>query len=321
VQLFAPDTSNGNPLAGNVTAAESSNESLTSKNDITNIQRDDSKADKKAKAKAEDSEKAGSRGQGAGSISSSIANEKDDNTINDQPTSPPASIQALQENTLNDDASPKVVEQMTAGAAANKSMSKRDEGYYANQMSPELMSKRVTGHISDHHGEALISVFVDIPNTNLFTTSDDHGNFELYLPKPTSELEVTYSGYADTTFTVSQGQENILITLHEVNDIGQFKVIDGIPFQKSASVNTAFLEYLKSHSHYPIENNFTPTSKEVTIEFRVSPDGHPISIKSIKSSADKKYSAEAIRLINEGPSWVCEDGVYPCTKKYTIYFK
>ncbi len=82
-----------------------------------------------------------------------------------------------------------------------------------------------------------------------------------------------------------------------------------------------FLEYLKNNSRYPVLDNFNPTGKEVTVEFRISSEGRPTIINIINSSAEKKYIAEAMRLIKNGPNWVCEEDKYPCVKRYTIYFQ
>ena len=174
---------------------------------------------------------------------------------------------------------------------------------------------------------------VNILNTNLVTTTDDYGRFEFYPPEPTVSIEISNSGYRDTILSVTQRQQDLVIMIQKEDFTSTGGVLAGNeaktqtlrsePAKKAEPGNPpiTFLEYLKSNSHYPMEDHYTPKSKEVTVEFRVSMDGHPDVIKSIKSRADDKYKAEAIRLINEGPAWNCDGDQYPCWKKYSIYFK
>src|SRR5678815_2847925 len=70
----------------------------------------------------------------------------------------------------------------------------KDEGYYANQMSPELMAQRVSGRIISQNGDPLIGVNLLVQGTNLGTTSQLDGKFELYLPHGDTPVDVVYGG-------------------------------------------------------------------------------------------------------------------------------
>ncbi len=282
-------------------------------------------------------EKAGGREQGAGrqgetNLQNQKAYTSDDLVASKPAAAPPINVEAKEEpeeNTLKtNEALP-----ASAGVDFNKSTTKKDEGYYANQMNPADMNQRVTGQIMSRKGNALTGAMIGIPNSNLITTTDAHGKFELYLPHQTSTVEVSNSGYRDTTITMMRGQENIAITLDEKQvdmPVGalagseskaQRSSTEKQPGQIPKDDKTTFLEYLKTKSHYPIENTYTPTSKSVKVTFTVSTDKRPYIIKSIDSSADSNYIAEAIRLIKNGPDWRCDGDQSPCEKEYTIYFK
>ncbi len=210
---------------------------------------------------------------------------------------------------------------------AVKSSPKRDEGYYANQMNPAMMAQRVTGQVWDPFGQPVNGAIITVPNTNLLTTSDIYGHFEFFLPDQTSSIQITSTGYGDTTLSVSQGQEDLVIMLAErthatdVTTANEVQMANAEVSKPAGQSTTTFRDFIQMNSRYPVQNNFTLTSKKVMVEFTVSPDGRPQTIKSTKSSADKKYIDEAIRLIHKGPDWICEEDKYPCTKQYTIYFQ
>ncbi len=221
---------------------------------------------------------------------------------------------------------------MAAGAPASKINAKKDEGYFANQMNPDLMKQRVVGSIRGRKGETLFGAQIAIKNTNLITTSDYYGKFELYIPDSLSTIDVSLSGYQDTTMVVAQGADDLAITLDENNITQHEGVLAGaatrqeFSYAKDAKKIAAppdyilFSTYVKENSKFPVQDNFTYTCKEVTISFTVSKNGRPELFQKIKTSEDLKYSSEALRLLKHGPDWQC-DGVYPCVREYTIYFK
>ena len=218
-------------------------------------------------------------------------------------------------------------------AATDHKALRRDESYFANQMSPERMAQRITGQILSISGQPLIGALLNIPNTNLVTTTDDYGRFEFYLPHANSNLEVNYSGYQDTTVTVLPGQGELVIMLEEtIQSIQSAQAIrTETKLQKPGPENSTsghskaeealLLTYLQNNSNFPLQNKFSPTGKSVTLEFNISPNKRPQKIKIIDASGDNRFDDESIRLIKHGPDWSCEEGSYPCMKRYTIYFE
>lgn len=219
---------------------------------------------------------------------------------------------------------------MAEGVVKMKTNTKRDEGYYANQLSPDLMSKRVTGKVIDEiSGEPIIGAMISIANTNLFEMSDIKGDFDFYIPEPTAEIIVDYTGYFITSAIIQQGEENIVFKLQGGLLIPDYRSDEeriNIGLQAKHAyflkVDTEdFRQYLNSSSIYPLAFTYYPLGKMVKLEFNVTKGQAIEKIKITESSGGKKYEDEAIRLLKIGPVWSCEDGKLPCTREFTIYFK
>ena len=233
--------------------------------------------------------------------------------------SPPYGTESVQE---------KMDKQLAATAAAEE---KQDAGYSANQMDPAVMAKRVNGRVIDVTNEGLIGAAIIVYGTNIITTTDLDGKFELYLPNTENEVTVSYTGYIDTSFTMKRGETDVLITLNEqLEDIPGALAQSVAPIKATPKLETMgfqnrnevlFINYLKSNSKYPLADNLNSFAKTVALEFEVNADGHPAQIKVAQTSGDKKLDDEAVRLIKKGPDWQCEALTYPCKVKYSIYFR
>ena len=226
-----------------------------------------------------------------------------------------------------------VIEKEDAAIIRNKPA--LDDAFLANQIDPGLMSRRVTGRVTNPLGEPLIGANLMVRNTNLGTTSDLSGRFELFLPAPETKIDVTYSGYGDTSVTLRQGEEDVAIMLPARN-----LVTDGVPAGKVAGVTRAeksadgarseaspaqatqsFIDYLKLNSKYPLLDEYLVSGRMVTLAFTIPAEGQPAQIRIVNSSGDKNYDDEAVRLLRKGPKWLCASGAYPCAGEYTIYFR
>ncbi|MGB4849821.1 MAG: carboxypeptidase-like regulatory domain-containing protein [Saprospiraceae bacterium] len=222
---------------------------------------------------------------------------------------------------------------MAAGAPASKLNTKKDEGYFANQMSPDVMKMLVSGKvIDDVTGEEVIFAQIAIANTNLVETTDLDGNFTFYIPDSTETIITEYTGYSLLSTEISQGNSNILIKLHEgemdgligKDSKGKYNSVQQARMRQTTSSyksTTRFREYLNTNSLFPLATTFDPSDKMVKLEFNITAGQKMEFIKILKSSGSKLYEEEAIRLLKMGPTWSCEDGKYPCTREFTIYFK
>lgn len=206
---------------------------------------------------------------------------------------------------------------------------KQDEGYFANQMDPDMMRSRVTGRVVEAvSGDPLIYAKLSVSYTNQLFYTNAQGQFELFIPEEEAVLNVTYTGLVDSTFIVKQGEENIEVALNEgaIIESAMNKETTNKGPVNSLS-NPAIESYLNSNRYITTNSTLQltpdPSSarRKVIVEFKIKKDGRPSDITVIESSRDKTYDGEATRLIKEGPEWVCPGEQNSCTRRYTFYFR
>lgn len=259
-------------------------------------------------------------------VTDALIKEKEDQTLSG-PVSPPSAAPATKTEVDKGAVMETYSIESNETMADQDSRVKKDEGYYANQMNPALMQQRVTGQIIDPYGQPIPGAFVVIENSNLVSTSNQYGQFEIFLPNQTSTVNVSSSGYMDTAITVSQGNEDLVVMLSQEDSSDKYSPAGAVQSKvmtKSSTgqlnKNITYPDYLKANSRYTISDKYTSTSKEITLEFSISTSGRPEKVNALKTNVDDKYVAEAIRLIENGPDWECVRD-YPCKIKYSIYFK
>ncbi len=98
--------------------------------------------------------------------------------------------------------------------------------------------RTVTGTITDgENGEPLISATVIVPGTGTGTITDFDGNYSLDVPAGTSQLEISYTGYA--TQMVDIGASNVLDVALSSGQLLEQIVVTGYGTQKSKEVTSA----------------------------------------------------------------------------------
>ena len=139
---------------------------------------------------------------------------------------------------------------------------------------------------------------------------------------------MTYPGYADTTLGIKPSEENLLVAMKPgsiltSNNIAGAKTKGPVPSGMLNPVSSFhnFYNYISAASSLQLTSEATSARRKVTLEFTVKKDGRPRDIHVLESSRDKTYDNEAKRLLESGPDWVCPEGVYPCTRSYTFYFR
>lgn len=211
---------------------------------------------------------------------------------------------------------------------------KEDIALYANQMNPDLMARRVTGRVINPSGTPLHGVDIRVANTNLGATSGDEGRFELFLPLPQNDIQVYLPGYAQATVQLEQGQMDKDIVLEPALEdaIVSYQKLDTKDPQRDDAIKPAtagaprsqvssdiWTGYIKTSSRIPLRENYYMPGKEVTVQFRIRSNGKPDDLRLLRSSGEKRYDDEALRLIREWDKWQCE--VKDCLKEYTLYFE
>ncbi len=98
--------------------------------------------------------------------------------------------------------------------------------------------RTITGTITDgENGDPLISATVIVPGTGTGTITDFDGNYSLDVPAGTSQLEISYTGYA--TQTVDIGTSNVLDVSLSSGQLLDEVVVTGYGTQKSKAVTSA----------------------------------------------------------------------------------
>lgn len=203
------------------------------------------------------------------------------------------------------------------------------ENANANQAQYTLTEKRLTGRVTDAAtGLPLPYAPFLASNSNKLTFTDDQGNFEVMVSEPEVVLQIKSTGFEDTTFVLASNTDRATIALRtSTADKTQKSTRSSQSNNTAESQRTAitsyfaFSQYIASSSLIPLGTGITSTGKKVTVAFEVTSTGRPQKIKVVTSSGDKSYDAEAIRLINKGPDWVCSKGETSCVRSYTFYFQ
>lgn len=96
--------------------------------------------------------------------------------------------------------------------------------FAANAVQSVQQSRKLTGVVTDQHGDALVGATIAVKGTRLVTTTDSEGRFTLSLPAGSEEITISYIGAKAVTLKVGN-QKTISATL-EVggNDLGEVVV-------------------------------------------------------------------------------------------------
>ena len=246
-----------------------------------------------------------------------------------QPSSIPAAPPAMDDQIMMAEDKALQTQPVLAGAASKESSrAKKDEGYYANQMDPDLMRRRVTGSVVDVlTGVPIAPAKLMVSYSNQLFFADAQGQFEITIPESEAVIQLSSPGYTDSTFIVKQGEENILVGLHvaakDLLNAPQGKTKGPVYTPKNPAIES-FLnihQYITSSSTLQLTTDPASARRKVTLEFKVNNEGRPKNISVLESSRDKTYDGEAIRLIESGPDWYCPGGEFPCMRQYTFYFR
>jgi outer membrane biosynthesis protein TonB len=228
---------------------------------------------------------------------------------------------------VDDDIAPQTKD-LAISSKTEIARSKSDEGFYANQMNPDLMYSRVTGHVVDAATGIPLSAKILVNYSNEFIYTDARGYFEFSIPEPVAVVQVSFSGLVDSTFLVKQGEENIQVGLRTDALIPNQAMAGAKNKGPVISLRDPLIEshllfssYVHSNALLQLTPEPSAARRKVVIEFKVKKDGRPTDLTVIETSRDKTYDSEAVRLIKEGPEWVCFGGEYPCTRRYTFYFR
>lgn len=172
----------------------------------------------------------------------------------------------------------------------------------------------VRGRVTSVDGESLPGVNVVIKGTSKGTVTDIEGNFQLAVPRGSSDLSFSFIGFTSQEVAVQeqtalnvQLQEDVA-SLSEVVVTGYARGVDApessatFTFAEPAGGRTDFRNYLNSAVKYPEEALRNKAEGRVTVRFTVEPSGALSGFEVLKGIGHG-CDEELIRAIQEGPAW------------------
>ena len=166
--------------------------------------------------------------------------------------------------------------------------------------------------VSANDNQPIAGVNILISGTTRGIITDDSGAYILQLADSENQLEFASIGYQSQSIDVSdRGTFNVSMQ-PDVSQISEVVAIgyggtdnrtgQSDRFASPANGRVAFNSYLRNNLSYPDSAASNGITGRVIIEFLVSPNG---SIQNLQVVNSLGYGCdeEAIRLINEGPSW------------------
>lgn len=182
---------------------------------------------------------------------------------------------------------------------------------------------KIKGKVTTQDGKPIVGASVLVAGTGIRTYTEPDGSFELSAQYSNYNLIINYIGYDRMTVTP---QTNYLmqITMKEKEPVVEEKLIEVVTEQqpivtqddkkRSTIIKTpkpvdgdrSYRRYLEKNMVRP-SDECANTKGDVRVTFQVNEKGRPYNIKVTQGlcpSADK----EAIRLIQNGPSWTPDLG-------------
>ncbi|MCK5028790.1 MAG: carboxypeptidase-like regulatory domain-containing protein [Bacteroidales bacterium] len=164
----------------------------------------------------------------------------------------------------------------------------------------------ITGRVVNEKEEALINAFIFIENTDMVTTTDLNGEFNLVLSKEVNEFIVSYVGFVTQTIKISEETKNYNIVLNVSTTIEEVQVLgmssSPLSYWYGAEATYSFVEDLEYENFagsaplkigtYDIKNNGN---------FGLFLVGNIANILSVKSEELEK-NATAVAQTNKGVS-------------------
>ncbi|MFL5765319.1 MAG: DUF4139 domain-containing protein [Bacteroidia bacterium] len=160
---------------------------------------------------------------------------------------------------------------------------------------------KVKGKVLDKStGEALPFAAVMVDGTNIGTSTDAEGNFDLTLPENAANLKVSYVGYSPQVVAISSAEMNIYLD-ESTQELDEVEVISGVVDTDTkvgfTSVRGARAIPSTSSSFNAISITATPTLNIVSTEFNIDerytiasdPKNISVAIQSIESKVFYQY--------------------------------
>lgn len=210
-----------------------------------------------------------------------------------------------------------------AEAVRERPLAGKAEGIYVETNMVGKPGNIINGRVyTKTDGQPLPGAIVKVPGSAKAATTNKEGEFTLPVDSNTKSLSVTYLGYASQQVKVQPNQA-VNVGLEEDKQVLNEVVVvnpsnrTAVSLVNNKSKNASpvggwdrFDDYLRAnHKFYKAGSN---PIKSITLSFEIKKDGQAKNIK-IVSGLSKAENEEAIRLVNDGPNWIFQNGVKNAT--------
>ena len=171
-------------------------------------------------------------------------------------------------------------------------------------------TRTVQGRVTDAAGVPLPGATVLVPGTQTGTSTDADGNFQLTVPTTTPQLAVSSIGYTTQTRALRPSDSTLALALAPDNrQLSEVAVVrrEAPPMLPSIAATPAggypaLRKYLRDSLTYPQKASDERQEGTVRVQLTVGTDGKLSDFKVLRK-VSPECDAEALRLLQEGPSW------------------
>jgi TonB family protein len=179
----------------------------------------------------------------------------------------------------------------------------------------------VKGHVTDaEDGTGMPGVNIRVKGTNIATTTDINGDYEISVDSAFADLVFSFVGYnnqevsAENKDNIEVGMTTDYAALSEVVVVGYASPRAELEdpnnvytYAEPKGGRKAYRNYLVQNMHYPQQAIDNKVEGRVTVQFAVETNGMIDEFKVLKTPG-YGCDEEVLRLIKEGPPW------YPTTR-------
>lgn len=194
----------------------------------------------------------------------------------------------------------------------DRAMTAKAEGVVAAvQQNLAVPNATINGRVyAKDDGQPLPGAVVRLAGTNKTTTTNTNGEFTLPADSSSQRLSVGYIGYVSQNVQVQANQQvNVALeadqhSLNEVMVTAAGKKVGPKIFLASRPANAAPTGGWEAFENYLRTNHrlYKEGSQTIRLRFSVDKNGRPKQIE-VRNGLAKAENEEAIRLIQQGPSW------------------
>ena len=180
-------------------------------------------------------------------------------------------------------------------------------------------TRLIEGQIVDNQGEPLIGANIVVQSTQIGTTTDIDGNFQVEIPLESEYLELSYTGFEQQVVSIDERSS------YQLYMNASSELLDEIVVTNSVKKGIVYepVMGLEAMRDFVEENIILDncSTLQVILEFEVSATGQLKNIKSQNPNAPSECVAEAKRILLEAGPWKSIPRGLSGITQYSVYFR